>query len=249
LSVSLDQLPASFAAVWGGLRDELVGILADELIALWAYGARTFPDPPRSLGDFDTFAIISGLPEQERAKRVQSMPEAMEQEHQATLDTKFVLAADAVGPERPALVWRQEREEHWAFHRAHWLAGRYVLLHGHSPEELVVAPTSRELEEAVRLEIEHLERHVAAGDDDPYEASYAVLNGSRILYFDETGDAAISKRMAGEWALEHLPARWHEPLKAASRAYDGEASPHDAAVLREAMAPFVATVKSRSFLS
>jgi Domain of unknown function (DUF4111) len=242
--VPLDQLPANFAAVWCRQRDELVAILADELIALWAYGARTFPDPPRSLGDFDTFAILERLPEQDLGRRVQSVQESIEQEHQITLDTKLVLFADAIGSEPPPLVWRGEREEHWAFHRAHWLAGRYVLLHGRSPAELVVAPTSEDLEGAVRLEIEHLERHVAAGDVDPYEASYALLNGSRILYFVETGDVAISKRAAGEWALERLPARWHEPLEAAARAYDGEASGHDAEVLREAMAPFVATVRA-----
>ena len=47
------------------------------------------------------------------------------------------------------------------------------------------------------------------------------------------------------WALEHLPERWHEAIRAAGRAYDAEATPRDAEVLRETMAGFVAMVRER----
>ena len=89
--------------------------------------------------------------------------------------------------------------------RAHWLAGRYAHLHGAEPGDVVPAPTWSELGVDLDRELEHLEAHVAAGDTDPYEATYAILNGSRILRALETGDVAISKRAAGNWALEHLP--------------------------------------------
>lgn len=107
------------------------------------------------------------------------------------------------------------------------------------------APTWQELKVAERLELEHLERHVAAGEDDPYEASYAILNGSRILYGMENRDVVISKRGAGAWALEHLPERWHAAIRAASRAYDAEPSAEEPELLRTAMAPFVAMVRER----
>jgi Aminoglycoside adenylyltransferase, C-terminal domain len=56
---------------------------------------------------------------------------------------------------------------------------------------------------------------------------------------------AVSKRSGGMWAIEHLPERWHEAIRAADRAYDGEATSRDEAVLRETMAPFVAMVRER----
>lgn len=245
MPVSLDQLSTNSAAAWMRLRDELLTILAEDLVALWAYGARTFPDPPRSLGDLDTFAVLKRASEEEMPQRVLTAHEVIERDYQVTLDTKFILAADAARPDLPRSVWGGGREEHWAFHRAHWLAGRYVLLHGSPPEDLVSAPRWEELEVALRLELEHLERHVAAGDDDPYEASYALLNGSRLLHGIKTGNVVISKRAAGEWALKQLPAPWHEAIHAAARAYDGEASSDDAELLREAMAPFVAMIRGR----
>jgi hypothetical protein len=69
-----------------------------------------------------------------------------------------------------------------------------------SRADVVPPPTLTELDEALRAEVEHLERHVEAGDTDPYEATYAFLNGSRIVRGIETGDVVISKREAGPWA-------------------------------------------------
>ena len=118
-------------------------------------------------------------------------------------------------------------------------------LYGREPDEIVPPPSWAEIEVDLRGELEHLERHVAAGDDNPFEATYAIFNGSRILRAVETGDVVISKRSAGAWALEHLPRRWHAAIHAAGRAYDAEAAPEDAEVLRAAMAPFVAMVRTR----
>jgi len=245
MSVSLDQLPKDAAAAWVRLRDELLAILGDNLVALWAYGARTFPDPPRSLGDLDTYAVLQRRPHEGTIQRIRSAHEAIERELAVNFDTAFILSADAARPDIPPPAWGQGHQENWAFNRAHWLAECYLPLHGRLPEDVVLAPTWSELLEALQLEIDHLERHVAAGDDDPYEASYAMLNGSRILYGIETRNVVISKRAAGQWALNNLPVRWHEAIHAAGRAYDGEASADDAEVLSVAMAPFVAMVKDR----
>jgi hypothetical protein len=86
---------------------------------------------------------------------------------------------------------------------------------------------------------------VLEGDTDPFEATYAILTGSRILGAHETNDVVISKRAAGGWALEHLPARWHPALRAALRAYDGRASEADDHLLAGEMAPFVGFVRDR----
>jgi hypothetical protein len=96
-----------------------------------------------------------------------------------------------------------------------------------------------------RRELEHLERHVVESDTDPYEATYAILNGSRILHAVETGHPAISKAAAGIWALAHLPARWHAAIQAANRNYAGQATAEDVELLATVMAPFVAMVRDR----
>jgi hypothetical protein len=247
MSVSLDQVPAIAVAGWVRVRDELRTILGEDLVALWGYGARAFPDPPHLLGDVDTWAVLNRAPQESTARLIRDTVEVIARDVRIALDTRFILLGDASRSELPrnALHPDSSVDVSWAFLRAHVLAGDYVLLHGKKAEDIVPAPTWPELDAALRSELEHLERHVAAGDDDLYEAAYAMLNGSRILYSIETRDVVISKRAAGAWATQHLPDRWHEAVRAAGRAYDGEAALEDIEVLQTAMAPFVAMVRQR----
>jgi hypothetical protein len=158
----------------------------------------------------------------------------------------YVLADDARRPDAPRHAYREgRRDTSWAINRAHWLAGRYVHVFGREPAEIVPAPTREELDIDLRRELEHIERHVVEGDTDPYEATYALLNGSRILLSTATESVVTSKREAGAWALEHLPGRWHAALRAATRAYSGQATPDDITLLATEMAPFVAMVRER----
>jgi hypothetical protein len=109
----------------------------------------------------------------------------------------------------------------------------------------VSAPTWDEIHHALDREVEHLERHVHEGDHTiPYEAAYATLNGCRILYTLGTRSPVISKRSAGTWGLDHLPAVWHAPIGAAGRVYDGQASPEDRALLAATMPELVAIVRA-----
>jgi hypothetical protein len=244
VSASLDRLPLVAATACSRLREELGQILGDELVALWAYGSVTFPDPPRRLGDVDVHALLSTPPDTRLVRRIRSAHDRLAREVGVEWDAWYVLASEAGGSSFPRHLLRQAemRDEAWALHRAHWLAGRYVLLYGRRPEEIVPVPTWAELEEGLRLELAHIERHVAARENDPHEAAYALLNGCRILASLETRDVVISKRDACAWGLEHLPLRWHEAARVAARVYDAEADPEDAEVLSEAMAPFIAMV-------
>jgi hypothetical protein len=228
VSVPVADLPTTALLAWLRLRDELRVILGGDLIALWGYGARALPDPPLRLGDVDAFAVVRRAPSRPLARRIQSAQKAIARDLGTDLDVGYVLTRDAARRDLPHDALRADRVyETWALHRAHWLAGRHVLLHGKPPDEIVPRPSWAELKRGLQLELEHLERHVAAGDDDLYETSYAILNGSRILYSSANRDVVVSKREAGAWALEHLPARWHRAVRAALRAYDGEATAAD----------------------
>lgn len=238
--VPLRDLPATAQVAWSDLRDELRSVLGDMLVAMWAHGGTTAVGDPAHAGDLDTYVIVARRPDEATARRIEQAQEATATQNGIDWDTWYVLAGDARHSSPPPHAWREDRRDTtWAIHRAHWLAGRYVTLHGAEPADLIVPPTWHELMQELDRELEHIERHVVEDDTDPYEATYAILTGSRILRALATRDVVISKPAAGAWALEHLPARWHEAVRVALRTYQGQGTADDARLLAAEMAPFV----------
>lgn len=242
----LEGLPGAARGAWLSLRDELRRILGDDLIAIWAHGGTISTAEPAPTADLDTYVIVAREPDEATARAIEAAHDVIARDHELEWDAWYVLADDAHGADPPRHAWHRERRDTaWAIHRAHWLAGRVVTLHGPEPAEIVPAPTMEDLERELSRELEHIERHVVEGDTDPFEASYALLNGSRILYAIETGSVGISKHAAGTWAREHLPDRWHPALRAALRSYAGRATDDDARLLADEMARFVSFVRER----
>lgn len=236
-------LPETAAAAWFRLRDELVAIVGDDLVAIWAYGSTVGAGRPRRPADLDTHVVLRRRPDAATAKRIESVLEAGSVDD-PEWDAWFITLADARRREHPPHAFLEGRvDESWALHRAHWLDGRFVPIHGVQPADIVLHPTWRELLGDLQLELDHLDRHVQAGDTDPAEATYAVLNGSRILRSLDTRDVVLSKREAGAWALGNLPDRWHAVVSAALRTYDGDVADEDADLLAAEMEPFVAMVR------
>jgi hypothetical protein len=257
MSLPLADVPGYAADATLRLRDDARAIGGDDLVAVWLYGGTTFADRPRQRGDLDVCMVFADATPDERRpsiwradpasrpSRLFAAQDRIATELGVSFDVLHLLAGEIGGGDLPARAFSDEhRVTDWAVCRAHWLAGQYVHLDGRGPDDLVVAPTRAELQRALDREVEHLERHVYEGDaDDPYEATYAVWNGCRILYTLDTGSPVISKRSAGTWALDHLPPQWHDAIRAAGRNYDGDASAADTELLRRNMAPFVAMVR------
>jgi PAS domain-containing protein len=225
---------------------------------VWIHGARTFPDRPKALGDLDICVILARVPPSERRysqwrgdptsrpHRLAQARDAISARQAVELSPSYLLA-DEIAASEPSFAFTP-RLHHvgWPFERTHFLAGQCVFLYGPPPEQLVLAPTWDEIHHALDREVEHLERHVHEGDHTiPYEAAYATLNGCRILYTLKTRSPVISKRSAGTWALDNLPALWHAPILAAGRVYDGEATPEDNRLLAATMPELVATVRAQ----
>ena len=246
MAVALEDVPIPAQTAWLALRDELQRILGDDLAAMWAYGGTIAVDDPAHAADLDTYVIVSRSPDEATARAIEHAQDAIASDLGVDWDAWYVRVDEARGTDPPHHAWQADRRDtSWAINRAHWVGGRYVNLHGPEPTELVKTPSWAELESELSRELEHIERHVVEGDTDPYEATYAILNGSRILHSVETHSVVISKRAAGTWALEHLPPRWHAALRAATRTYDGAPADGDAPLLAEEMAPFVAFVRER----
>ncbi|MFI5048195.1 MAG: hypothetical protein ACHQIG_14100, partial [Acidimicrobiia bacterium] len=66
MSISIRQLPERVADTSRRFRDELAGILGDDLVGMWLYGGTTFPDRPRRAGDLDFCAAIASATPEER---------------------------------------------------------------------------------------------------------------------------------------------------------------------------------------
>lgn len=242
--IAIETVPEVARIAWIQLRDELLRIIGDDIVAVWAYGGTVSAPAAGPIGDLDTFVVLRRPLDDESVASVAAAHSAIVSERGVEWDAWYVLEADARRSEPPRHAWLDRRNETWAIDRAMWLAGRYVLLDGAPPTEIIAPPTERELHDALASEVEHLERHVEAGDTDAFESTYAILNGSRIIRTLQTGDAAISKREAGPWALDHLPAAWHPVLRAAMRAYEAQSTPDDEALLARDMKAFVAMVRS-----
>jgi hypothetical protein len=244
--LALEELPGVARTAWLSLRDALLSFLDRDLIAMWAHGGTVSTVEPAPTADLDTYVILARKPTNATARQIEAAHEAIAHDHEVEWDAWDVLADDARRADPPRHAWKQgRRDTSWAIHRAHWLAGLSVTLHGLEPSDVVPVPTREDLERDLSRELEHLERHVFEGDTDPLEATYAILKGSRILHTIETDNIAISKRAAGEWALEHLLDRWQPALRAALRAYAGRGTNADVRLIATEMGPFVSFVRER----
>ena len=127
------------------MRDGLLDILGDDLIALWAHGG-TLASPEWRGADLDTYAILVRRPDAATVQAIKRLHDAIEEDLGVEWDAWYVTAADAAEADPPSHAFSDERRDtSWAIHRAHWLAGRVWVLHGKPPGEVVATPAWPEI--------------------------------------------------------------------------------------------------------
>lgn len=238
-------MPPTAARALEELRVGLLDRLDDGLVALWAYGAATFPDRPKLLGDVDTHAVLRETPTPHMTASIRDLHDSIARRCEIEWDSWYILEADArrsTPPHhalRPALV-----DESWALHRAHWLAGQFIGLHGLRPAELVGAPTWHEQLEALESELEYIEQRIDEGMKDEHYAAFITWNACRIMYSLRSRDVVTSKAAAARWAREALPERWAPAIEAAGRVYDGRSATRDLDHLRATLTEIVSAARA-----
>jgi hypothetical protein len=225
--------------VTDGLHRGLSQILGDALAGFFLYGAAAFDRPEGWNIDFDFHVLLHRTLDDSDRAAITDLYSAVGERSELgrDLDGYYVLLGDAAGSDPPRhQLDLSIRDEAWALHRAHVLAGRYFLVMGIDPREIVAQPSWTELEAALRAEMTFVEAH-------PDAPAFGILNGARILYSYATRDVVVSKYQAGQWALESIPGEWHDGVRASLRFYSGAATEGDELVFEECWAPFVAYVK------
>lgn len=200
-----------------------LNVLGDRLFAGVQYGSALWePDAPAT--DVDLHLVVtarSALTDQDVTALRDVLADA---ERSSGIDHDiWVLALDELAEAAPKdLCSSPSRDESWALHRRHWLAGRCRSTHGPEVTEWVTLPTREATQRALEAELAYCTRAAEASDAQwPLLGAYLVRQCCRLLMSATTGEVVLSKTDATAWARAALEPRWLPLIDAADRAYSG----------------------------
>jgi hypothetical protein len=227
--------PARLAAL--GMRSELLAYFGDGLAAVWLYGASVFGDAGI---DVDLHVLLRDAPEEPHVTWLRGLdPRVAQQAGVKEIDCWYITLEDASSPGPPRDLRHVDlQDKHWPLHRAHWLAGAVVVVHGLSPQDVLLPVSWPELESTLRHEVEDATARLNDGN------AYWTLQLCRVLASLETHDVVRSKLDSAAWALERLAPNIHPVIEAAVRYYRRTANPADKELIRSAYPALFAAVRS-----
>ena len=244
------ELPADVAALCEELEAGLRMSLNDALTTLYLFGALAFPHPKNWAVDVDFHALLRRPITDDERDAVRALHRRLADTSVLgkELDGYYILMVDAAQREPPVsqagvfpstsgTLVPDVTDDAWALHRAHIQAGRFVLLHGDDPRDVLLPPTWEELEHALDNEMAYIDSH-------PEHPAYGILNACRIAYSLRSRDVVISKHAAALWGLTELPPEWRQPIAAAVRVYSLTANASDLELVRDHRGAFVAYIKN-----
>ena len=216
--MELAELPPDIRALTDAFVTELDATLGPRFVGMFQYGAVCFPPSP--ISDFDAHVIVDRpFDDVDRAAVTEMIDRVRGDRPRGELDVWYVTTDAMRSPELPQTELKPGfRDESWALHRAHVHAGRFVLVRGPDPRELMPEPVWEELDEALQDELESICENLPTAAPDGGRA-YGVLNLCRVLYSYEMRDPVIGKAQAAIWALAALPTEHHALIRTALRSY------------------------------
>jgi len=208
---------------------ELEETFGPRVVSAFTYGAAMFPPAP--VTDFDAHVVVDGTVE---ASAIDGIHERLG----GDTDVWYISLADAREAGAPHDQRGVLRDEAWALHRAHILAGRYKVLAGVDPVTFILEPTWDELDEALQHEFDWLAERL---DEAP---EYAILNLCRIAASYANRDVVISKLQGALWAFAALPDEHHALIRSAIDGYRTDTfGKIDARAFYEVMRPVIEAAK------
>ena len=232
--MSISEPTAEQGAFCSRFLEGVQQALGDNLYSFYLYGAMLFPRPAAWRVDVDFHIIVASPLDESAATRVKELHVQLGSENPLgkELDGYYLLLNDARQTENPRhLVWTDAVDFAWALHRAHIHAGKFKLLHGHSPQGFLPIPNWLECVRGLDSELQFVKDH-------PQYPQFGVLNLSRLLLSWIRRDVVISKWQAGLWAMTTLDQRWRPAVEAAMRDYEERPHPGDKELLDQTYPEF-----------
>jgi hypothetical protein len=234
-------LPDDVASFVDGLAAGLTDVLGRALGSLFVYGAVAFPRPERWRFDVDFHVLVAHPLRAAECAAIAAFYERLARVSPLgrELDGYVVTLDDALRATPPVhQLDAAVRDDAWALHRAHVLAGRYFLIRGVDPRSIVPVPSWPELEAGLHNELHFIETH-------PHQTAFGVLNGCRIVYSVHHRDVVVSKYAAAQWGLDNLDQEMRPGIEAALRAYSDASNPGDDMILQRTWLPIVEDARRR----
>jgi hypothetical protein len=214
-------------------------VLDDNFAGFFLYGALTFPHPDDWHADVDFHVFVQSPIDVAARAAIKGLyaDAAAASALGKELDGYFVTVDDARTREPPPdQLAPSVRDDAWALHRAHILAGRFFLISGLDPRTVVIAPSWDELDAGLRNELRFIEAH-------RQQRAFGILNACRVLYSLEHHDVVVSKYASATWARSAYPES-HQAVSAAVRAYSNEADTDDEAILEQGWPAIVSRARA-----
>jgi hypothetical protein len=171
--------------------------------------------PPSPVSDYDAHVLVADPFTDDDRTAIQAMLKRLHDVPGGDdMDVWYVTMDEARSRELPQTQLRPGfRDECWALHRAHWHAGKFIVVRGPEPHTIVPEPTWDEIDEALQSELESIGGKL---DDSP---AYRLLNLCRVLYSYENHDVVTGKFQAAVWAIAFLDVEHHALVRKAMNAY------------------------------
>jgi hypothetical protein len=230
------QVPSEITNLCEAFLQGLKTALGESLYGVYLYGAIAFQDQC-PLGDIDFHVIIKSSLNNDEKAALTHMHKVLAHNFPplgAELDGYYILLDEARQTSPPRHQFQDHiRDESWALHRQHILAGRCIILYGPDPHEVYPPATWLELEQALWEEFLYIVPHLIE-----YPA-YCVLNLCRLMYSYSTQEVVISKRASANWAETVFP-EWIDLIDAARHFYNQQITAQDQVLLKDNSGLFLA---------
>jgi hypothetical protein len=225
-------------AVARQLCNALEQLTGANLAAVWLYGASVFGHPSV---DIDVHILLWEQLSANEWESVWNLHERIAKDASLPLEgldfwyISMKAAGDRSNPVHLAPWTNGLTDNHWPLHRAHWLAGKVVVIYGLEPSAVVQPPTWDELEPVLRDEL-----YMTT------PSAYGVLQLCRVWASLETQDVVRSKLDSADWAVQRLDGKYEGIIRAAVRCYEGTQTPDDLEVIQYEFSDFLEEIRNKT---